>query len=123
MSARKKPQPGQIAWSDLTVNDAGKLGDFYSQVAGWRPQPVDMGNWNMVASDGEPAAGVCHARGGNADLPPVWLVYITVAGLEESIRRREALGGKVRCAPRGSGFRFGVIEDPAGALVALCQTA
>ena len=26
-------------------------------------------------------AGVCHARGANANIPPVWLVYFTVADL------------------------------------------
>ena len=30
----------------------------------------------------QPVSGICHARGSNADLPPVWLIYITVADLE-----------------------------------------
>ena len=33
---------------------------------------------------GQTIAGVCHARGVNANLPPQWLLYITVANLETS---------------------------------------
>jgi predicted enzyme related to lactoylglutathione lyase len=69
------------------------------------------------------SATVCHARGSNAGLPPVWLIYITVASLEESLRRCEASGGKVRIPPHsfGSQGRYAVIEDPAGAVAALFE--
>jgi len=32
----------------------------------------------------EPIAGVCHARGSNADIPPQWLIYIAVQDVEVS---------------------------------------
>lgn len=41
----------------------------------------------MIPEDGEdPAVGICHARGTNADLPAQWLIYITVRDLEESLK-------------------------------------
>jgi len=73
--------------------------------------------------EAQPVAGICHARGANANLPAVWLVYITVDDLDESIRRCESLGGKVRVPVREMGTmgRYCVIEDPAGALAALFE--
>src|SRR5215470_16001689 len=117
--------PGKIGWIDLTVPDAEALRDFYQNVTGWTPSPVDMGGYNdfCMHSPGEaqPVAGICHARAANAHMPPVWLVYITVEDLDESVRRCESLGGTVVAPPRGIGSmgRYCVIRDPAGAVSAL----
>ena len=82
------PRPGTITWTDLTVENAEGLRDFYQSVTGWAPEPVSIAGYSdfvMNDADGEPAAGICHARGGNAHLPPQWLVYITVDDLDQSI--------------------------------------
>jgi predicted enzyme related to lactoylglutathione lyase len=120
------PKPGTIAWHDLTVGDAGPLREFYSHVVGWRSEAVDMGgyeDWCMVTpTSGETVAGVCHARGTNASLPPQWLMYVIVADVESSARTCVELGGTVLVPVRGlMGGRFCVIQDPAGAVLALFQ--
>lgn len=120
---------GQIGWIDLTVPNAEAVRDFYQSVTGWSPSPVDMGGYQdfcmTPTGAAEPVAGICHARGGNAGLPPVWLVYITVADLEESIARCQALGGKILRPSQsiGPNARFCVIQDPAGAIAALYESA
>jgi predicted enzyme related to lactoylglutathione lyase len=119
-----KPRPGTITWQDLTVADAPGLRDFYAAVVGWTAEPVRMGEYAdfTMNADGEAIAGVCHARGGNADLPAQWLIYITVDDLDHSIEECQRLGGSVIAPPRGlSGGRFCVIRDPAGAVCALYQ--
>lgn len=126
MSSIITPRPGAITWQDLTVDDAERLRDFYQSVAGWIASPVPMGGYAdyTMAADGEPIAGICHARGGNADLPPQWLVYITVDDLDHSIAECQRLGGSIVAPPRGfAGGRFCVIKDPAGAVCALYQPA
>jgi uncharacterized protein len=118
------PRPGTITWQDLTVADATAVRDFYEAVVGWTPEPVRMGDYSdfTMNADGDPIAGVCHARGVNADLPPQWLIYITVEDLDHSIDECQRRGGAVIAAPRGlSGGRFCVIRDPAGAVCALYQ--
>ena len=59
----------------------------------------------------------------NADLPPVWMIYIAVANLDEAMRMCVERGGKIRIPPKKiTGHqRYCVIEDPAGALAALCE--
>ncbi len=115
---------GRIAWVDLTVPDAASTRDFYQQVVGWTPQDVamtdgadDYADYNMLGADGKPAAGVCHARGVNSSLPPVWLIYLPVGDLSESLSRVRDGGGKVVSESGG----IAVIQDPAGVFLALAQ--
>ena len=120
-----EPALGRIAWTDLTVKDAPAIRDFWAQVAGWSPDEVSMGEYadfNMRDAEGRPAAGVCHARGSNADLPPVWLSYVVVADMDVSLEAAVRLGGEVAVDPRGPvGGRMAVVRDPAGAMLALWE--
>lgn len=120
-----KPAIGSIGWVDLTVENAAAVRDFYKEVVGWTATDVDMGGYsdfNMNApADGSAVAGVCHARGPNKNLPPVWLVYITVENLERSKARCLELGGKVLFDSDSAKDRICVIRDPAGAVAALYQ--
>lgn len=129
MSNEGPARTGIIGWIDLTVENAAALSEFYGAVAGWHPTPVDMGGYSdyvMTPSGAAaPVAGVCHARGANASVPPVWLIYIHVANLEESLQRCVERGGKPVGSIRnaGSSGRFCIIQDPAGAHCALFEPA
>ncbi len=122
-----QPQVGTIGWIDLSVPDATSLRDFYQAVAGWTPTDVAMGGYSdfcMAPMPGAaPVAGICHARGANADLPAQWLIYITVADLDASIAQCKERGGQVLVGPNGPGGhgRMCVIRDPAGAVAALFE--
>jgi len=124
--AENESSLGKVGWTDLTVPDATSVRDFYSSVVGWTSQGLDMGGYEdfvmMPNGSEDGVAGICHARGVNADLPPVWLVYITVADVAEAMRKVEELGGTILRAPSEPGpGTFAVIRDPAGAVCALYQ--
>ena len=119
---------GRIAWLDQTVVDAGATRDFYREVVGWTVEDVLMkhgdetyADYCMYGDGPDAVAGICHARGVNADLPPVWLIYLPVGDLAESVRLVAALGGEVVKATRGDdgAYSSAVIRDPVGAHVAL----
>jgi predicted enzyme related to lactoylglutathione lyase len=117
-------RPGTIGWLDLTVGDAAQIRDFYGAVVGWKATGLDMGGYDdyVMTPDGggDGVAGICHARGPNANLPPQWLVYIRVASIDEAVAKATELGGAVVDGPKGGGGqRFCVIRDPAGAHCAL----
>jgi predicted enzyme related to lactoylglutathione lyase len=117
-------RPGTVTWQDLTVENADAIRDFYQAVVGWKPEAVSMGAYSdfVMNADGSGIAGICHARGGNADLPPVWLIYITVEDLDHSLEECHRRGGSLVAAPRSyGGGRYCVIKDPAGAICALYQ--
>lgn len=127
MSESNAGQPGTVGWIDLTVEDAAGVRDFYTAVVGWESSGVDVGGYEdyCVAPPGNgaaPVAGICHARGGNAGLPAVWLPYFVVADLERSLAACRERGGQVIGEPRSMGkARYAVVRDPAGASCALFQ--
>ncbi len=127
--AKKASEVGAISWVDLTVKDAGRVRHFYEAVVGSTAGECDMGGYSdyfmNLPGSGRTVAGVCHARGPNADLPAQWLVYTTVADVEASARRCAELGGTILAGPRDMGDqgRYCVILDPAGAVAALFTPA
>lgn len=119
---------GRISWLDLTIADASATRDFYRQVVGWSVQEVEMedtsgryADYNMLGDDGNPAAGVCHARGANLGLPPTWMIYLPVGDLAESLGRVEEEGGKILKTTRGTDGEYAVaaVQDPVGACLGL----
>jgi predicted enzyme related to lactoylglutathione lyase len=119
---------GRVAWLDVTVPDATAAREFYGQVVGWSAQDVEIddagtryADYNMLGDDGTAAAGICHARGVNLDVPPVWMLYLPVGDLAESLRRVPQKGGKIIKETRANdgGYASVVLQDPAGAYVAL----
>ncbi len=119
---------GRISWLDLTVSDASATRDFYRQVVDWSAQDVEMedasgryADYNLSGDDGNPAAGVCHARGVNLGLPPIWMIFLPVGDLAESLRRVQEGGGKIIKATRGNDGEcaYAVVQDPVGACLAL----
>ena len=82
---------------------------------------VRYADYNMLGNDGTPAAGICHARGPNTGLPPVWMIYVPVGDLDESIRRVEKEGGNVLKTMRGGDgkYVYAAVQDPVGACFAL----
>lgn len=117
---------GKIIWQDLTVENAEQVRDFYSEVVGWKFTEHAMkeySDFNMVnSSDGEVVAGICHKRGENKNLPSQWLNYVAVENVEAALEKCKALGGKIIEGPKEVGkSKFVVIQDPAGAYLALWQ--
>ncbi len=119
---------GCISWLDLTVPDASTTRDFYRQVIGWSAQEVEMmdgsegyADFLMLSDDNNPAAGICHARGANTDLPPIWMLYLPVGDLAESLRRVEEEGGKIIKETKGSNGEsaYAAIQDPVGICLVL----
>jgi len=119
---------GRISWLDLTVSDAPATRDFYQEVVGWSVQEVEMedaggrySDYTMCASDGGAVAGVCHARGINRGLPPVWMICLPVGDLARSLARVQENGGEVVEARKGSDgeLSYAAIRDPVGACLAL----
>jgi predicted enzyme related to lactoylglutathione lyase len=112
----------------LTVSDATATREFYGQVVGWSAKDVEMddaskryADYKMLGDDGNAAAGICHARRVNQDVPPVWMLYLPVGDLAESLRRVPQEGGRiVKETPANErGYAYAVLQDPVGAYVAL----
>ncbi|HTG55126.1 MAG TPA: VOC family protein [Niabella sp.] len=130
--AVKKSYPvGAIVSADLTIPDAAELKDFYIQVIGWTAEDLTMddkepyADYIMKDAGGNWAGGICHARGVNSNIPPLWMVYINVANIKESVEKCKELGGKViKEAFDGNGnYIYAMLEDPKGAVLAVTHVA
>ncbi len=125
MSPEQEPaSAGRVVWQDLTIKDAAGVRDFYAQVVGWTAKEHDMGEYAdyemYPAGSDQCVAGICHAKGHNANIPPQWLLYVEVADVPASAAKCAELGGKVLDGPRAMGAQqFCVVQDPAGAVMAL----
>jgi len=119
MTTPDQPKIGAIFWQDLRGDNADEVRDFYSQDVAWMHTDQDMvgcADYNMNDPEsGETVAGICHAKGSNAGLPPQLLVYIVVAEVAQSIKKCLELDGQVVDGPHIlDGSQFCVIQDPAG---------
>ena len=117
---------GSIGWTDLTVENASAIRDFYKDIVGFSSAPVSMGDYddfNMLSpTDGQPQVGVCHARGANKEIPPVWVVYFMIEDMDASIKALGDKGGTVIVGPKVMGKdRYAIIKDPAGAYCGLYE--
>lgn len=123
--AESTPNLGDVAWIDLTVPNATEVRDFYTSVTGWESSDVSMGEYDDYCVGGDaanPVAGICHARGTNANIPVAWMIYILVENVEASAAKCRELGGEVIDGPRKLGNQmFCIIKDPAGAVSALIE--
>lgn len=120
-------QTGSILWCDLTVEHAETLRDFYQNVVGWSVDSLNMGDYDdyvmKTPESGAAVAGICHAKGSNAELPSQWLMYFKVGDLETALSNVITGGGKALTAIKAysNSSRYVVIQDPAGAVCALFE--
>ena len=121
---------GKIGWIDLTVDNADLVKNFYSEVIGWEVSEVPVDDYKdycvappTEAGGADPVAGICNRRGANKEIPSHWLIYITVANLDQSIESCKRLGGEALTEPRDMGGygRMCVIRDPAGAVSVIIE--
>jgi predicted enzyme related to lactoylglutathione lyase len=123
-------QVGSIAWLDLTVPNAEVTRDFYCPVVGWTTQDHEMtdddGTYHdyvLVGGDGKPVGGICHARGINQGVPPVWMMYLPVGDIDTSIARVKEDGGTVIKHTDGNcGYNIAFVQDPVGVHFGLIQS-
>ncbi|MEM6513228.1 MAG: VOC family protein [Pseudomonadota bacterium] len=117
---------GKAGWIDMTVVNAEQMRDFYAEVVGFDVEATDMGGYEdftmKMPASGDPVAGICHARGDNADVPRGWVVYFVVADLDKSLASCEALGGeRITDIREYGGGRYCLVRDPSGTTSALFQ--
>ncbi|MFN0093892.1 MAG: VOC family protein [Dehalococcoidia bacterium] len=124
----ERPRPGSMGWAELHTTFANEAKDFYSFVADWSAEAVDMGDHvdysmspppTFLDPHPEPAAGIIKARRQSA----IWVPYIVVDNVEDAMNRAIRRGAKVEeeiAEAQGWG-RYGMIRDPFGAITALFE--
>ncbi|HEX6547938.1 MAG TPA: VOC family protein [Candidatus Dormibacteraeota bacterium] len=121
-------QPNSFGWAELSSRDFDRAVGFYQQVFGWTtkvsPMGEGMGDYTEFQIDGESIAGGMPASPeAPAEMPSYWLVYFTVADLDESFRKAVELGATEMMPPSPyPGGRFAIVSDPQGAAFGLLSS-
>jgi len=119
--------PGRFFWNELHTPDPEGALSFYERVLGYSHQAMggdgQAGDYHVLSSGGTGRGGVSgHLPAG---VPAHWLPYVAVDDTDAALERARKHGGKVLVGPSdipGIG-RFGVIQDPTGAALAVMKPA
>jgi predicted enzyme related to lactoylglutathione lyase len=120
--------PGTFSWVELATTDQKAGVAFYRALFGWDVNEQPMGPdgiYSMFLLRGkEVAAGYSmRPEERQSGAPPHWNLYVTVAHVDETVKRAEGLGAKV-FAPAFDVMdvgRMAVLQDPTGAVFQLWE--
>jgi predicted enzyme related to lactoylglutathione lyase len=107
-------QIGRFSWNELATTDYKGAFSFYSDLFGWEPQEaMDMGPggiYQIYGQGGTPLGGMFN-KPDEMPGPPMWLYYMSVEDVNDSVKKVAELGGQVLNGP---------MEVPGGDLIAQC---
>ena len=104
-------EPGALCWNDLLTADGESSARFYSELFGWRIEPVPGGEYWTIRNGEATNGGILAIEG----MPPVWNAYFAADGLEATIGAIERAGRRRADAPaRGAGRPLRGRDRPAG---------
>ena len=118
--------PGIFSWNELMTRDANASAKFYEALFGWVREDQDMGGstYSTLKSNGRPAAGMIVLPPEAESMPVMWMGYVTVDNLEDSVAKARELGATIHKDITSIQMgRFAIIADPQGAIIGLWQFA
>ena len=122
------PEPeglGTFHWMELWAKDGEAAVAFYEKTFGFTHSEMQMPNGTYyVLQNGESMRGGIMTSP-RKDVPTMWLPYVAVDDADAAMTRVTNAGGKVHAPPMdvpGVG-RFGIIQDPQGAVIGLIKPA
>ncbi len=122
MSEQNKDLPGSIAWTEIATSTPAESLEFYKSLFGWESEEMMDGAYHMIKANGEETAGIMD-KSAMCDGPPMWVTYVNVASIDDSLARLVELGGKEmmgKTPVEGRGF-FAMVEDPHGGKFAIWE--
>ncbi len=124
--------PGKIVWHDLLTNDPAASKRFYGELFGWQFESVGsfagMSSdtaYTLIRHNGRLIGGMIDtvALNNRTDISQ-WVVVMSVEDVDVAAQSFTDNGGSVLTPPRDlqRRGRIAIVQDPAGALLALLQT-
>jgi uncharacterized protein len=124
MAERSSYTPGTPSWIDLGSPDQKASAAFYGGLLGWTvesdPRP-EAGGYAICTLRGKSVAGLGPQM--NADVPPFWNVYVTVADTDATLAAATAAGGTVVVPAMDvlDAGRMGMFQDAVGSFLSVWQ--
>jgi len=118
--------PGDWIWIQLLSRDARKAAEFYRSVAGYEivsnTQSNRMSDY-VLTSKGYARATVRTIQSDDEKVRPIWLPFVRVRNISDSVAKANQLGGKVLIEPKPELFdgKVALIADPTGASIGIME--
>lgn len=109
---------------ELTTADPRKAQKFYGKVFDWKFETMKGMDYTMIRTSKGAGGGIMASQ--SSQQPTAWMPYVTVANLEQTLKRAQKAGAKVVLAPQEVGGGMGsiaVFVDPTGAALGLFEEA
>lgn len=116
--------PGTFCWVELSTSDERAAIDFYSELFGWTPDVMSMGeqgNYVMLLKDGKQVGALYESK--QSEAPPNWATYVAVADADAIVEKAKSLGATVVAGPFDvhEAGRSAFLKDPQGAAFSIWQ--
>ncbi len=111
-------QAGDWLWTDLFTNNTTKAGKFYKKLVGLQLKTVSDNSKNkfdLLMLNGKMKSGVVKTPWNH--VAPIWLPYILVESLTETLKKSIQLGGRMFSKFEGGA----ILLDPTGAAFGIQQ--
>ncbi|MEM7009059.1 MAG: VOC family protein [Thermodesulfobacteriota bacterium] len=128
MSEVTEYKPGTFCWPELVASDVDKAKEFYTKLFGWDIEDNPIGEdmvYSMANFDGKYLGGLypMWAEQVEQGIPTHWASYVSVADVDESVKKAQSLGANIVMQPMDvfDAGRMAVVMDPTGAVFSLWQ--
>jgi predicted enzyme related to lactoylglutathione lyase len=116
---------GDWIWIQLLSRDAKKASEFYRTVGGYEVRENTAGRLSdyVLISDGYARATIRSSPKAAERKQSIWLPFVRVKEIGESVTKAKQLGGKVLIEPKPELFdgKVAVIADPTGAAIGIME--
>jgi uncharacterized protein len=118
--------PGDWIWVQFLSRDARKAAEFYRTVSGYEIVANTQSNRvsdYVLTSKGYARATVRTIRTDDEKVRPIWLPFVRVRNVGESVAKAKELGGKGLIEPKPELFdgKVALIADPTGAAIGIME--
>jgi uncharacterized protein len=118
VGAGRVNDPGCMCWNGLASPDPARARDFFTELLGWTVEPEESG-YGVIKLGDAINGGMRPLQDGE---PTHWLVYFTVASLDEAVAAVREAGGSIIAGPMVTPVgRVAAVGDPQGAAFALYE--
>jgi len=122
----RRDEPGTLCWNELATRKTDVAGAFYTNLFGWKTQPITGANnmaYTMFQNGETGIGGMFEIKPEMGPMPSHWLPYLMVENVDASFAKAGTLGAKPIMPPTDipNMGRFAILHDPQGAGIAIYQ--
>lgn len=110
---------GSFGWCELLTNNVEAAKTFYAELFGWSMEPFPGMPYTVIKNGDTGIGGIMELPPHMAGAPPCWGTYVTVADVDATAQKAQALGATtiVPLTDIPEVGRFYVFRDPQGAVI------